>query len=244
MYVVNILESYKACICVYDRDKSSKMLSHSWALGLFAFFLYFESLVYFIITNIYEYEYCYALYGLRLITVLSCIIATLYIYSAYNDHMFDWASGSLTVINLVFRFLTIIGFIYCIANEDSINQTNIFLSGALAINIFFTVALLIAIITSSICCCCDIGMCASCCDICDYKKKYEDKLKELENKELELQKEQKSSDEKIKAKELELRNYEAKLRDESINIAIPVDVRDVGDVGDVYCDNIIKYEDK
>ena len=242
MCVYNKLESYKACICVYNQDKQHyKIQSNAFTLGLFAGLLYIESLVYFIITNIYDYEYCYALYGLRLITVLSCVIATLYIYSAYNDHMFDLVSGSLTVINLVFRFLTIIGFIYCIANEDSINQTNRFLSGALAINIFFTVALLIAIIISSICC--DIGMCASCCDICDYKKKYEDKLKELENKELELKKEQKSSDEKIKAKELELRNYEAKLRDESINIAIPVDVRDVGDVGDVYGANIIKYED-
>ena len=42
------------------------------------------------------------------------------------------------------------------------------------------------------------------------KKKYEDKLKEL-------------------------RNYEAKLRDESINIAIPVGV------GDIHSADIIKY---
>ncbi len=209
MCVDTKLESYKACICVYDEDKHSNRCTDC-SLGWFAGLLYIESLIYFIITNIYDYEYCYALYGLRLITVYSCVIATLYIYSAYNDNMFDWVSGSLTVINLVFRFLTIAGFIYCVANEDSFIETNQSLSAALVINLIFTVVLLCAIITSSIYCCIDYAGVV--------KKEYEDKLKDLE------------------LKELELRNYEAKLRDESINIAIPIGV------GDVDSTNMIKYE--
>ena len=97
MHMCNKLDYYKACLCVYDEDKPSlsrcTVCCSEIYLMVLVVLLYIESLIYFIITNIYDYEYCYALYGLRLITVLSCIIATLYIYSAYNDHMFDWVSG-------------------------------------------------------------------------------------------------------------------------------------------------------
>jgi hypothetical protein len=230
MCVDNKLESYKACIGIYYGDKNHGCVyCINVCLGFLAALLYIESLIYFIITNIYDYEYCYALNGLRLITVFSCVIATLYIYSAYNNYMFDWVSGSLTVINLVFRFLTIVGFIYCVANEDSFIETNQSLSAALVINFIFTVVLLCAIITSSICCCMGCTR--------DVKKKYEDKLKDLELQDNLA----KLRDERIKAKELELQNYEAKLRDESINIAIPVGVS-VDGVDGVGGTNVIKYE--
>jgi hypothetical protein len=71
----------------------------------------------------------------------------------------------------------------------------------------------------------------------DVKKKYEDKLKDLELQDNLA----KLRDERIKAKELELQNYEAKLRDESINIAIPVGVS-VDGVDGVGGTNVIKYE--
>jgi hypothetical protein len=176
----------------------------NWALSLYAAIFYIESFIYFIVSNVLDYEYCYALYGLRLIVVSSCITATVYLYQGHNTLMFDFLSGSLTVVNIVIRMFTIIGFSYCVAAQDSINDSNKALSAMLSINVLITVAITTIFIVMT------VYMCFECAG--DYLKneakrqqEHKDKLAQLDKEKAELERQNKL--------------YEAKMRDIAVNVA-------------------------
>lgn len=115
-------------------------------LNWWAIILYIESVLYFVATNVNDYEYCYALFGLMLLAILSCVTATIYLYAGHY-FMCDMLSGPFTVLNIVVRVFTIIGFSHCAVQEDAINESHGVLSVMLSINISVT-ASLIALFTT------------------------------------------------------------------------------------------------
>ena len=199
-------------MCKWNR-KNYRSCVHTWGsinccgLGWCAVILYAESLLYFVTTNVHDYEYCYALYGLRLLPVLSCVTATIYLYSGYNKFMYDMLSGTFTLLNIVTRILTIIGFSYCAVHEGAINESNRALTAMLSINVLIT-AFLTAMFTAM-----TVLMCFECAGDCQRN----DKLREEEHKQ-ELQ-----QLERVKADlERQKKLYEEKINDVAIRVAEPV----------------------
>ena len=80
---------------------------------------------------------------------------TVYLYSDHNKHMFDITSGVLTVINIVIRILTITGLSYCVAEENSINDSNKALLVMFNINVIITTYLILVFISMIIYICID-----------------------------------------------------------------------------------------